>query len=145
MTPFGKSFVAVVALSVVAAIGAAAWACSCIVPPPPKASLAAAAAVFSGKVTAIALDEKNAVKVVTLKVDRQWKGIEAGEVTVKTESSGAACGFGFKQDESYLVYCSLDPQTKVLWVSLCSRTATLKAAKDDLVELGPGMAVPAKP
>ena len=57
-------------------------------------------------------------------------------MVVTTGKDGAICGFGFSTDgdAKYLVYANGKPEE--LTTSLCTRTATLDAAKDDLKELG---------
>jgi len=112
-------------------------ACSCVPNPPPKEALAKASAVFSGKVLAVETEGRESK--VTIQVATVWKGIKDAKVVVFTPSNGAACGVAFKKDESYLVYCYDDKSEKpVLRASLCSRTAPLASAKEDLKELGEG-------
>jgi hypothetical protein len=134
----------VVAASVVAVLGLAAHreaaACSCMAPPPPQEAMADSAAVFEGTVTEVRgpKDEAEYGNLeVTLRIGRRFKGAEGDTVTVTTSNSSAACGYGFEQGSTYLVYAN-DGQDGQLSVSLCSRTARIEDAADDLAALGPG-------
>lgn len=102
-----------------------------------------AAAVFEGRTTQVERLE-GAPGVggdeslrVTLRVVQTWKGADAEEVVVTTAGSGAACGFPFARDTSYLVYA--DEHQGQLRVSLCSRTRAIADAQEDLAELGIGV------
>lgn len=134
----------VVAASVVAVLGLAAHreaaACKCMVPPPPQEALAGSAAVFEGTVTEVRGPKDEAEHgglEVTLQVGRRFKGAEADTVTVTTPSSSAACGYSFEQGKTYLVYAN-DGDNGRLSVILCSRTARIEDAADDLAALGGG-------
>lgn len=128
----------VCALSV-AVGGSTLFACSCRRPPAPKKALEQSVAVFSGKVTAI---EKNGFSLnVTFSIERTWKGTAGKTIVVANPSSGAACGNSFKMGQSYLVYCYKVQKPKEgdpLRTNLCTRTKSLKAAKADIKEIGPG-------
>lgn len=116
-----------------------AAACDCAPPPPPKEALEKAAAVFLAKVVKIEDDPKFAgLRRVHVTVERWWKGGVAAQLTVCTPKSGAACGFGFREGDRYLVYTYAEPGSKEMFVSLCSRTATIENAKmsGDFRELG---------
>ena len=122
-----------------------ALACSCAPPPPPKKALEAAQAVFLGKVIKI---EKPADKnrgfgavTITFEVSTNYKGVKTKQVTVRTASSGAACGYGFAKGNSYLVYCYSSDKGKTLSTNICTRTRTKKNAKADIKAIGPGNAV----
>lgn len=111
-----------------------------MVPPPPQEALASSAAVFEGTVTDVRAPEGEAEHgnlVVTLRVGRRFKAAEADTVTVTTSSSSAACGYGFEQGRTYLVYAQ-DGGDGQLSASLCSRTARIEDAADDLSALGGG-------
>jgi hypothetical protein len=133
-----------VAVSVVAVLGLAAHreaeACKCMVPPPPEEAMASAAAVFEGTVTEVRQPEGGAAHgriEVTLRVGRRFKGAGADTVTVTTSTSSASCGYGFEQGRTYLVYAGEGDEGR-LSVSLCSRTARIEDAGDDLSALGGG-------
>ena len=125
-----------------------ASACSCAPPPPPKKALEAAQAVFLGKVIKI---EKPADKkrgfgpiTVTFEVSTNYKGVKTKQVKVRTAASGAACGYGFAKDHSYLVYCYSSDKGKTLSTNLCTRTRSKKNATADIKAIGPGNAVKEK-
>jgi len=122
-----------------------ARACSCMKLTPSE-GLTSSVAVFTGEVTDI---EKNQATrfgglEVTLRVQKVWKGDAAQEVKVHTAGSSAACGYSFAEGVTYLVYAVRD-DADPLRVSLCSRTAPLNQAKEDLDFLGkPAHVVDAK-
>ncbi len=130
----------------------ASHACSCLPPGPPRESLESSAAVFAGKVMSI--ETKQGVALpggedgflpshheVRLQVSRSWKGKASGTVTVTTQEHSASCGYGFETGREYLVYAH-DTEDGGLGVSLCSRTAPLENAQDDVAALGQGTAAP---
>jgi hypothetical protein len=113
-----------------------AHACSCMQLTPSE-GLTSSYAVFTGEVTAI---EKNTATrfgglEVTLRVKQVWKGPAEKELSVHTAGSSAACGYSFVEGATYLVYALRD-EADPLRVSLCSRTAPLDQAKEDLEYLG---------
>ena len=120
---------------------ACVFACSCIAPGPPDQALGESAAVFSGQVATIgrgqALGPSDMVQV-TFSVARVWKGPEEATVTVSTAGSSASCGFEFVEGQEYLVYARTVEGR--LEASLCSRTAQLAMAGEDLAALGEGRA-----
>ena len=114
-----------------------ATACSCEFPGPPLIELQNNAAVFTGKVVSISLDSASLELRVEVEVYGYWKGVVSSPVTIYTDISGAACGYAFSVDSSYLIYAVL--YGDVLYTSICSRTADLSHAGYDLGELGPPM------
>jgi Tissue inhibitor of metalloproteinase len=136
----------IVAASVVAVFSLAAHrsaaACSCVMPAPPLESMASSAAVFEGTVTGVREPGGEAGYQnieVTLRIGRRFKGAAADTVTVVTANSSAACGYGFEQGRTYLVYAD-DGGDGQLSASLCSRTARIEDAAEDLAALGSGSA-----
>lgn len=118
-----------------------AYACSCVAPPPPQEALGQAQAVFAGTARSV-VPAPNGV-LVTFEVEQIWKGPEGGQFTLATPGSSAACGFEFVEGERYLVYgVAQDGQ---LSTNLCTRTALLASAGDDLAALGEGGAVEPAP
>lgn len=115
-------------------------ACSCILPSPAPDALNDATAVFSGSVESInerrffASTAEESVEVRFV-VDRVWKGNISNKVTVLTAHGSASCGYEFEVGKQYLVYTHGEDELKV---SLCSRTALLSDANDDILELGSG-------
>ncbi len=136
-----------IAASVVAILGLAAHrsaaACSCVMPPPPQEAMASAAAVFEGTVTDVRgpKDDQSGSREVDLRIGRRFKGAEADTVTVTTAGSSAACGYNFELGRTYLVYAGEEDGGQ-LATSLCSRTARIEDAGDDLSALGGGSPSP---
>lgn len=111
-----------------------------MVPPPPQEAMASSAAVFEGTVTDVRGPKGEAQQgdnEITFRIGRRFKGAEADTVTVTTASNSAACGYAFEQGRTYLVYAH-DGGDGRLSVSLCSRTAPIEDAADDLAALGGG-------
>jgi hypothetical protein len=116
-------------------------ACTCAPSKGPAEELELAAAVFSGKVVEIRRHRQSAdifasIEAV-LRVERVWKGVEGPTVSVFTSSHSAACGYGFKQGRTYLVYAHRNSEGR-LSVGICGRTRRLKDASEDLKALGAG-------
>jgi hypothetical protein len=103
----------------------------------PEEGLSSSRAVFSGEVTHITTNEATRFGglEVTMRVNKVWKGALSDEVKVHTAGSGAACGYPFVEGKSYLVYVVQD-EADPMRVSLCSRTALLEDAGEDLKFLG---------
>jgi hypothetical protein len=118
------------------ALGADAHACSCMKLTPAE-GLSSSHAVFTGEVISIAKNEATQFGglEVTLRVGKVWKGDPPAEVKVRTAGSSAACGYPFVEGKTYLVYAVHD-EADPLRVSLCSRTALLEDAAEDLEFLG---------
>lgn len=108
--------------------------CSCLQQSPEQA-INMSSAVFSGTVTETVSRPSGRV-AVTIGVDTVWKGEVSRTMVVTTPGSSAACGYNFGEGRSYLVYANGDPPS----VSLCSRTAPIQQASDDLDVLGAGSA-----
>jgi len=115
-------------------------ACSCPGPPPPKKALEAATAVCLAEV--VKIEEGEQQRMVTLKVEKWWKGGDKAELVVSTGKNGAICGYSFERGKKYLIYAGGGEKDKPLRVSLCSRTRTEKEAEKsgDFKELGEGTA-----
>lgn len=111
-------------------------ACDCAVPKTATEALERASAVFTGKV--LQIKQKNMNKeqydVVTLEVERVWKGIDQTQIVVYTQWS--SCQFKFEKGEEYLLYAYRSGDH--LMVINCGRSAQLAAATQDLNELGIG-------
>jgi hypothetical protein len=123
-----------------------AHACSCLRQSPQEA-YEQAVSVFEGHVLEISpapATEASALPQLAVKmaVVRSWKGMEQEQVVLTTASDSAMCGFAFEVDQDYLVYAASG--TSGLSVSLCSRTALVGAAGEDLQVLGMG-ATPVSP
>ena len=113
-----------------------ARACSCMKITPAE-GLSSAYAVFIGEVTKI--EPNTATKFggieITLRVSKVWKGEVGEQVKVRTAGTSAACGYRFVKGERYLVYADRD-EADPMRVSLCSRTALVANAEQDLDFLG---------
>ncbi|HEY0606178.1 MAG TPA: hypothetical protein VGD58_24870 [Herpetosiphonaceae bacterium] len=122
------------------------FACSCIMPGTPQEEITRSDAVFSGKVTQLtptkALDGTEAIKV-SFEVGQVWKGQIPQELLVETSSSSASCGYSFESGKEYLVYAYSNEGQ--LSVGLCSRTALLADAQEDVTALGQSTAPVAAP
>lgn len=124
-----------------------AWACSCAPPPPPGEARDGSAAVFAGQVIAIeapgpingVISSADPVKV-TLQVSQVWKGPLSNTLVVTTARDSASCGYSFDLSSEYLVY-AYDSEG-ALNTNLCSRTAPLQSAGEDLNVLGEGATPP---
>lgn len=123
-----------IALALVFTAHHSARACSCIPPPPPLEALEQADAVFSGTVISIVSDGSQMSRndIVSFQVEKVWKGVTSRTVQLTTASTGAACGYGFREGTAYLVYAHGTPD---LSVNSCSRTKLLVNAQEDLFAL----------
>ena len=136
-------------------------ACSCMLPGSPAEAFRDFEAVFSGEVTSvvarhspvIALLDRILLRLnlrpssyfsnpywgneVTFTVHQAWKGVSATEVTIYTGSGGGDCGYLFIPGKEYLVYAYewRDQTTIGLGASICSRTAEVVHATEDLTYL----------
>ncbi len=126
------------------------YACSCIMPPAPEQALADASAVFAGQVVDAAPEAEGEVVssadpiAYTFEVSEVWKGEATPTVIIRTARDSASCGFSFVAGESYVVYAT--ESEGVLSTNLCSRTAPLANAEEDLTALGEGQVPdPAEP
>jgi hypothetical protein len=125
---------------VLAARGASA--CSCADPGPPCRALPQSDAVFVGKVQEIDEREeagtRGAVRRVRFSVEENFRGagVERGaSLEVVTGFGGGDCGYGFERGERYLVYAQHRAGGDSLYAGICSRTARLADAADDLAYL----------
>ncbi|MGG4496054.1 hypothetical protein [Brevibacillus reuszeri] len=128
--------------------GIPAHACSCSTPSAQEA-IQQSPAIFSGKVTQVKETNdwcewipfsKQPVRGgfdVVLDVQTTWKGMDQTQVLIFTEDLGLSCGFPFEVGREYLVYASYWDRD-VLETHICSRTAELINATDDLQVLGSG-------
>lgn len=128
------------------AIPSSGYACSCVPQAPVQEALNQAEAVFAGKVIKIVQPKPDAQGVIstadpvqiTFEVSQSWKGVSFKEVTIRTALDSASCGFFFEADKEYIVY-SYKNGDNVLETNICTRTAELTTATEDLATLGKGM------
>jgi hypothetical protein len=126
--------VAAALLALVALTPSTAAACSCAAQTVEQAKHAASA-IFEGRVTRI--DDPQGAPTVHFRVVRSFKGPSHEAAEVHTASNSAACGYGFEQGQSYLVYAN--DEGGALSTSLCSRTQPIADASEDLGALGLGV------
>ncbi len=72
---------------------------------------------------------------VTIAAEENYRGTSAKTIQVYTASSSAACGYSFREGESYLVYASADDKRGQLLVSICSATKPAEYSAKDLTYL----------
>ncbi|NLF11026.1 MAG: hypothetical protein GX597_04480 [Anaerolineaceae bacterium] len=126
-----------------------ARACLCAAVASPGEEMARSAAVLAGRVLRIDAPQGAMVSTgdpvhVVFQVERVWKGPAVHNLVIVTARHSVSCGFPFEVGEEYLVYARAVEGE--LHTSICSRTAPLSAVAEDLVALGPGMAMaPAEP
>ena len=113
-----------------------ASACSCMESPLPCGSLAGSS-VFIGTVQSRSDSPQEGTTrdsrpgyTFRLAVVEAFAGVTDREVTVRTATDTAACGYPFEVGKTYLVYAA--PTGGGYGVSLCSRTRPLAGANDDL-------------
>ncbi len=111
-------------------------ACTCPPNPTPQQAHEYSALVFQGTVTAVdPSPEIPIAKQVSMVVSRMWKGEPVSTIKLLTASQGNMCGYDFKVGRSYLVYAIRDAKTGTISTNLCTRTAPLESAGEDLQAL----------
>lgn len=135
------------------ALAVAAWpgtvaACSCMAPGPPVQEAARAEAVFVGIVrgqdgpypipTGDGTSYRESSVHFRLEVLAAWKGVTARRLVVVTGSGGGDCGYRFAVGEAYIVYAYAGRVARrdTVHTGICSRTAPLSRAGEDLAQLG---------
>lgn len=106
-----------------------AYACMCY---PPDDPYKVSKAVFFGKLIQISSTDQNSPRILTFRIEKDWKGIETGEVTVLTPQLNR-CGYNFETGEKYLIYAG--ELNGKLETSPC-RILFEDVAGDDLKKLG---------
>ncbi len=112
------------------------FACSCMINESPNISMEKAKSVFIWKVSKI--EESSIVNnlidyrknYVTFSVSSSIKWISDNEITIVTAKDSATCWYNFEESKDYIVYTYWEE--KIEEVSLCSRTALLTDANEDL-------------
>ena len=122
-------------------------ACKCLQPGTPSEELEKFSAVFAGKVVSIqhSYDPKAAFAspgdhtTVGFEVGTVWKGNVHEEMYITTPPTGGTCGFAFVEGEEYIVYAHDSAYAEGGYtVGICSRTALLGQAQEDIDALGDG-------
>ena len=172
MTTYYKYFRVVICLNLIVvtlALPTPVSACSCAEPGPPSQEFRKSSAVFTGTVLRV-VDEYVPVfssldRVLTavgrqpyfwsqagkyvgyriyFRVYHSWKGVEKTAVMVDTGYGIGDCGYSFAVHNDYLVYAAYPygiPDD--YWItSICSRTAEISAATNDLRYLSSLPALP---
>ncbi len=154
-----KGPVAVLALAAaLALLSSAVWthwtsdavhACSCVQPGTPSEELEKFSAVFAGTVVSIehSYDPNGGVvsaedrSTIGFQVGTVWKGTVHEDMTITTPPTGGSCGFTFEEGEEYIVYAYDSPYDEGGYTAgICSRTARLALALEDIAALGAGRA-----
>lgn len=111
-----------------------AFACSCDTTAPPCRAMWQSDLVFSGRVETIEYVDAPPPEYshyrVTFLIDSVLRGERASELTIKTASTGATCGYEFHEGDSYVVYGYA--QNGAVWTNRCGRTRPLNEAAEDL-------------
>lgn len=81
-------------------------------------------------------------RVVRLKVTEAFRGVDVGDLTVRTAASSASCGFSFEAGRAYVVFADSDPFSGALTVSLCSSTGLVEQSAEELAYLRGPFRVP---
>lgn len=101
-----------------------------------KLALKKSAAVFVGEVLQVRNGRNYHYLEARFRVESSWKGVEAEEVSVFTESESVAESPHYRVGQNYLVFAGmLDGK---LFTGVCSRTKKVEYASEDLQQLGEG-------
>lgn len=126
-----------------------AFACSCVVPGTPREEFDRFDAVFLGKV--LNIDSLGYGYNIEFEVEKSWKGISEKEVVIGTGDGGGDCGYSFEKNEEYVVYAYDDYDVVYAYddyaydddmglkTGICSRTAKLEYAQEDLQQFDEGV------
>ena len=123
------------------------YACSCVQPGSPSEELEKFSAVFAGRVVSVDHSYDPEGRTVTrddrstigFKVSVVWKGAVHEDMYITTPPTGGTCGFTFDVGEEYIVYAyDSNYDDGGYSTGICSRTALLGNAQEDLDELGSG-------
>ena len=126
-----RKTIAVLALILGLAAFEAALACSCAPPPPPQQARDSADAVFSAKVLKAPKVPRD--YMLRLQVADSWKGADCGELEIG--AGFATCIGDFEKGKTYLIY-AYRTEEGGLRTNLCTRTAVIEDAAEDLAALG---------
>lgn len=158
MTPMKRITFLLSALTIFAAYGVTpARECSDRALRGPREELKRSAAVFTGTVIDVTkphpdehmeggrvVYEDQLYVYVKIRVEKSWKGVGKGDltITIEAEREEYGCGYDFKVG-TYLVYADGigRGRAKRLWIGCCTRTRRIEEAGGDLRELGAGKAV----
>ena len=143
LTDMTRAWTAIgIALAAMLAGTPRASACSCLTVGPGEAdyrqALGSAEAVFRGTVREVQELTSLGLRIVVFDADAAWAGIKAERVFVFTGNGGGDCGFSFEVGKAYVVWAKRDDWRfpDELSTSICSFTAPLESATDQLAQLG---------
>jgi hypothetical protein len=103
--------------------------CDCLAAKP-EDNFNNSAAVFAGSVTAIhKVENKNRVTFSTTTI---WKGPKENSISILTDIDPGMCELDFQKGKNYLVYAYATGSANTLSANMCSRTALLENACEDL-------------
>jgi hypothetical protein len=101
------------------------WACSCVPYDSPREERHAHAkhadVVFTGKTKRVEVKPDQGRIIAYFRVEKAYKGTHRDNLVIKTASSGAACGFYFKDDTRYTVF-GFGDGPRVYQTNSCSGT-----------------------
>lgn len=107
-----------------------AFACSCMAAATPeennRAWMDRAQMVFMGSVSETTKNETQ--NIVTINVEKAWKGRPEAFTQVATPLNSALCGYEFTEGKSYIIFAQTDAEGTVT-TTLCSGTAESKSAE----------------
>jgi hypothetical protein len=119
-----------------------ASACSCTRPDPPCGEYGESDAIFLARVVGSAgrksYTDDNGNKTVydvgriRFLVQESFKGVSSYEVEIHSGTGGGDCGYWFLRNESYVVYAYRSSEDNKLFTNICTRTAHVTQAKEDL-------------
>lgn len=112
-------------------------ACSCIGPIVACETAWTTDGIFVGKVLTVGRIEGSGDlrwmrRLVRFEVREAFKGVQPGEIEVVTGAGGGDCGYDFREGRTYLVYAHRNQATGQLGAGICSRTAPVEEAGEDL-------------
>lgn len=120
----------------------AAYACSCARSGPPCNYYGSTSVIFLGRVVGAAQQrtitdkdgQKTTFDVGTIRflVQENYKGASGYEVEINSGTGGGDCGYWFLRNESYVVYAYRSTEDNKLYTNICTRTAHVTDAKEDL-------------
>ena len=126
-----------------------AHACKCAQPGTPSEELEESSAVFAGRVASVrhsfdpdaASVSRDDRTTVGFEVSAVWKGTVYEDMYITTPPTGGSCGFTFVEGEEYIVYAHDSAYGDDSYtVGICTRTALLEQAQEDIDALGEGQA-----
>src|SRR5262245_8921546 len=126
-------------------------ACTCSSPDSPRVEMKQSDVVFSGKVVKTNVPKRR-IRInlsfpfihfiqwqtrIVFSVKEVWKGKASSEIGI-IDTLGSSCNFYFKEGDEYIVY-AYGGEGDGLYTNICSRTALLIDASEDLRDLGKGV------